>query len=279
MKEEPFFLLNEFLDEERKQLSDIIEISAKKDIKPYERAVFLRNFTNSLFKAYKKEKKPVIDKQRKELELKKKLLLEKLNHLTTKTVKKVPKELIKPKEETITNNSISKREILKISFDGHSYTISEPLLSEDEKTILKSVKDLNLDPNKQEFSSHLQIIAKKNNLELKPEYAENIKYYLIRDSKFGKLTALIEDSNVKEIICNSANKPVLVQYKETQDIPTNIDFESNESINDFIKQLAKKSDQKLSSENPFLNTVINKLKIQATLGSEFLKPKFVIAKT
>ena len=56
MKDEPFFLVNEFLEREQKELQDILNIIKVENYRKNQKAVFLRNFTNEAFKAYKKNK-------------------------------------------------------------------------------------------------------------------------------------------------------------------------------------------------------------------------------
>ena len=54
MKEEPFFLVNEFLEKEKKELENIIDVVNTGTTKHLERAAFLKNFTSLLFQASSK---------------------------------------------------------------------------------------------------------------------------------------------------------------------------------------------------------------------------------
>ncbi|MBI2148889.1 hypothetical protein HYU23_04365 [Candidatus Woesearchaeota archaeon] len=292
MKEEPFFLINEFLEKERKELELVIDSFNVKNLRRNEKAVFLRNFTNEIFRSYRKTKKTrIVVEKHEELEMKRKereLLLKKKKDLLMKlkkfeeekkiVIEALPniksKEIILSKETGMT--------LVKTEFDSNSYKVIEPKLTNNDIILLKefeeNVKNMNLD-DKEKFLKQLRIICDKYNTKYSDEYFDKIRYYVVRDlKKFGKISALVEDKDVKEIICSGFGKPITINYKDKQDVSTNLEFKSEDELNNFILYLANKVNQKISVENPFLTASLDGFNLQATFGSEFVKPKFLISK-
>jgi len=275
MKEEPFFIVNDFLEEDLPELNKIMHTINGPKIKDLERAVFLRNFTNHMFNAYRKQKfenkfaKESYEKRTEKLKLerKKQELLEKLDKI---------KE-IKEKEKPIIFSEFSKQALVKTSFTGSSYLVSEPLLTKEDSKFLNSLNiDSNLLENIQELKLKIKQEAEKNNLNFTDEFFDKIRYYLVRDIKnYGKLSPLIEDKKITEISCNDLT--VLIHY-EGKEIPTNVKFSSDNELNDFIVSMAKKNNQEINKENPFINFKLKDFEFQGTLKTEFMKPRFVLIK-
>ena len=103
---------------------------------------------------------------------------------------------------------------------------------------------------------------------------------MVRDLKrYGLLSPLIEDKKIREIVCNGAGKNIHINYDGNTDVITNIVIDTDDALNKFIEFLAGRLNQKISKENPFLSGELEKgLELQATYGSEFVKPKFVITR-
>ncbi len=92
MIQEPFFIVNEFLEVEKKEIQEIINYLDVKDNKSINRAIFLRNFSNFMFNAYRKQKTLIKDielnKYQEKISLikRKKELLEKLKNIKEKEI-------------------------------------------------------------------------------------------------------------------------------------------------------------------------------------------------
>ncbi|MEK6856522.1 MAG: hypothetical protein AABX49_00755 [Nanoarchaeota archaeon] len=107
-------------------------------------------------------------------------------------------------------------------------------------------------------------------------YLKKIKYYLIKYIKgFGKIEPLLKDQDISEIICDSYND-IKVKYKNEL-ISTNIQFDTNEELDNFILNLAEKSNKVLSETNPELKTVFQNLRISA-FYNPIMGSRFTIAK-
>ena len=280
--QEPFFLINEFVEEQKEELQKIVDIIEPSNYQKFKKALFIRNFTNGLFQAYRLEKSKRYKNKQQELEnlkRKKQDLLKKLQNIQkNKLIEK--QEQAKKQLEIEKVNPLEEDKIVKINFNGHQLNIKEPELNEQEEKILKDLKlnTLKYHLEKEEtFTQKLKEIANQNYSE---ELNKKLKYYTDRDlKKYGKINYLIEEPKIKEIICNGTSQPVLVTYENKKEIPTNIAFNSEEELNEFIEKLADKTNSEISEENPFLSSSLKNLEIQATLGSQFVKAKFIIQKS
>ena len=287
MKEEPFFLVNEFLEKEKKEIEQVLDIINVKNFRRNERAVFLRNITNELFKSYRKTKKIRVKEQELDKIRKKELLLKKKSELMKKLKdieNKKPELNVETKTEK--KNVILSKEtgkaLVNTQFNGTLYLVKEPELNLQDHYLLNEFermsKAINID-DKQKLLETIKILCDKYKIVYTDEYFDKIRYYIIRDlKKYGKISALVEDKDIKEVICSGFNKPITVTYNDKQDIPTNIQFSTEDELNEFILKIAKRLNQQVSVENPFLNMTLDKINIQATCGSEFVKPKFLISK-
>ncbi len=99
---------------------------------------------------------------------------------------------------------------------------------------------------------------------------EKIFYYLERDmTGFGPLNIMMEDYKIEDISCDGLNVPVYVWHRDYESIPTNIIFTDREALDDFIIQLAHKSEKHVSSAFPILDAMIyGKHRLAATFREE-----------
>jgi len=107
-------------------------------------------------------------------------------------------------------------------------------------------------------------------------YLRKIKYYLVKYIKgFGKIDPLIKDPDVSEIICDSYDN-IKVKYKDEL-ISTNIQFDTNEELDNFILNVAEKSNRKVSETDPELTMILQGMKISA-FYNPIMGSRFTIAK-
>ncbi len=281
MSEEPFFLVNEFLEREKKELENVIDIVKRKNLKHYDRAAFLKNFTEGMFFASRKEvyndRKSIENEKKKlreELLKKKAELLKKLaEHSKTLKGEKKPEE----KKELI-KSKVSGKTFVVTEFSDGFYTAKEPELKPHDIKILSELKSFDIN-NEKEIAKRLKEICLKYKVGYTENYNDIIRYYLIRDKKkFGRITPLIEDRDVSEIVCTGPNKRILVTYKGKHDVPTSVIFENDQQINTFVKNVASRAKEELTEEKPFIKIVIGNMAVSANIGTKFLGPKFVIVK-
>lgn len=103
---------------------------------------------------------------------------------------------------------------------------------------------------------------------------DKLFYYLERDmTGFGPLNIMMEDYKIEDISCDGVNVPVYVWHRDYESIPTNIIFTDRDVLDDFIIQLAHKSEKHISSAFPILDAMIyGKHRLAATFREE-VSPK------
>ncbi len=195
-----------------------------------------------------------------------------------------PKEPLTPKtyEIQITENLKQKIEI-KQEIDELTYHVSEllpPNLIEEIKKIIgpKYEKDKTLISNDRLITKLTKKISKKLSMPSKEFDVNIIKYYLKRDfENFSKITPLLNDNKVQKIICNGIHKPIEIFISDKK-LRTNIIFQTNQELNLLVMNLANKTNKKIFEERPILDTTLDNMKIQATLGNNFVSSTFIITK-
>ena len=176
---------------------------------------------------------------------------------------------------------------IKIVYDPDTqinrYMVSEPLLSEGEKVLLKELKDylyesitINIDPSTITIDgkeTHLREIAEKflrdHEIVIDPSRMEILMYYLIKDSLgYGKLDPVIRDWRIEDISADGPDIPVYVYHRRYHSIPTNIVF-SKDEIDSMVLNLAQKSGKYISLASPLLDaTLPGGSRLQASIGDE-----------
>ncbi len=174
----------------------------------------------------------------------------------------------------------TKKVLAYSEFDHNEYKVVEPELDSKDHLILEELEKT-ADKNKIKDKTYLQLLiqnlAIKNQLQFNEDYYDKIRYYLLRDlNDFGIISPLLKDSKIREIICDGVAIPVHLIYKEKHNVKTNMQFENNDDLNNFIKFLADKFQHLVTEDSPFLITETDKFSIQATLGTPHSQARFVI---
>ncbi|HLC73613.1 MAG TPA: hypothetical protein VJH20_03175 [Candidatus Nanoarchaeia archaeon] len=230
---------------------------------------FLRNFTKSLFMiAHKKPLRPkfsrIIEEHR-QLESSKPIeIKQETKPLPPKILP--PPPLPSPKPISLPPKmklpEIEKNNIIQLKKENNTliYDVVEPRMESMDWQIYNELKPViqetikknpNIIQDQNFIPSEIQKIAKRLKIKYSPDYARKIKYYLEKNLKgYGKLDPLIRDNRVRKIICNSYDDIKVVFESET--LPTNIEFDSNEELNNFIVNLAERNGRKISELEPYL---------------------------
>jgi len=101
---------------------------------------------------------------------------------------------------------------------------------------------------------------------------------ILQESKNITMQNLLDDESISSIYCEGINIPVYVELKDKGKIPTKIMFKNKRDINEIITDLSKKAGVNVNENNPVIKSSFNNLSFQATLGTDFLSPKFIIKK-
>ncbi|MEM3897243.1 MAG: type II/IV secretion system ATPase subunit [Nitrososphaerota archaeon] len=102
------------------------------------------------------------------------------------------------------------------------------------------------------------------------ESKQRLFYYLERDmTGFGPLNIIMEDYRIEDVSCDGVNIPVYIWHRDYESIPTNIVFTDRDALDDYIIQLAHKSEKHISSAFPILDAMIyGKHRLAATFREE-----------
>ncbi len=147
--------------------------------------------------------------------------------------------------------------------------------------------DPNAKKNKQKQTSLFS--KKKNNQEQsKPEYQfteyskDYIYYHLYRDFiGYGRMDIIIHDDGIEDISCDGPDTPIFLHHRKYEAIETNVYFESDVELNNFVVRLCQLSGKQISIYSPIVDGKLpDGSRLQTTLartvtkGSTFTIRKF-----
>lgn len=105
---------------------------------------------------------------------------------------------------------------------------------------------------------------------ISPIGVRKIKYYLERDMVgYGKIDPLMFDPYVEDISCSGVNKPIFLWHRKYENIKTNVVFQDEESLNDFIMKIVHRSGKHVSIAFPIVDvTLPGKHRLAVSYGRE-----------
>lgn len=97
-----------------------------------------------------------------------------------------------------------------------------------------------------------------------------IMYYVEREVLgYGFLDPLFRDPNIEDISCNGHRKPIFVWHRKYESIPTNLYFQSEVELNEYILKLAHIAGKHISVAYPVLDAILpGGHRVAATFQSE-----------
>ncbi|MGB9959057.1 MAG: type II/IV secretion system ATPase subunit [Candidatus Bathyarchaeales archaeon] len=129
--------------------------------------------------------------------------------------------------------------------------ILEILLAE-----IESPKEEILDPRKF-FAEEAKKIVDKYRISLGwlPDVSwYKILYHAERDLVgFGRIDPLMRDPNIEDISCDGVNKPVYIWHRNYESIETNLEFESDEELDNMVVKLVHMAGKHVSSAFPIVD--------------------------
>jgi flagellar protein FlaI len=172
------------------------------------------------------------------------------------------------------------------SKNGMRYIIIEPQMSRQDETNFKVIKklliselDISLNHIKtkkeasRELKNKIHYLIDKYNIEIPTRNLSKITYYAIRDFVYlGKIEPLMRDHMIEEISCDGTNVPLYIWHREFESVPTNISFENEDELNNFVQKLSYIGGKHASLANPIVDASLpDGSRINMTLGSEITK--------
>lgn len=260
-------------DPEQKEILDELERISFVLNKPVSKELqknmhFVKNFTYSLLKTGKSHKKPQIIEKQPIIQpiIKTKPLLITIPKESERIIAPPPPPPSITVEKHPTQPTYTK---LKKENNILKYESIEPLMEDQDWKLFTKVKSLikqqltsnpNILENENFISEGIKKVSKELKIRFSPDYLKKIKYYLIKYIKgFGRIDPLIQDPRVTSIICKSYDDISVIYNNEN--LLTNIQFDTNEEMNNFILNLAGRFNKRISEDSPYINFSTVKFKI------------------
>ncbi len=147
------------------------------------------------------------------------------------------------------------------------YELRIPKLSEDEKRLLKTVKEraiseIQIDPEsipdfetrRKVFLKAVRDMIKDINPHLSEGRIEFLSEYIVQNMiGYGRLDPLVRDDNLEEIMVIGTNKPVYVWHRRFNMCKTNIIFENEKEILNIIERIAREVGRRIDQQSPLLD--------------------------
>jgi flagellar protein FlaI len=146
------------------------------------------------------------------------------------------------------------------------YTLLEPTLTDLDKQLLSELKNILWDEltiNTKSFKTDAEAdeFLKYKILDTAIKYHINVdantlgkyQYFIARDFLgFGKIDGIMRDENIEDVSCDGTNTPIFVWHRKYESIPSNIKFETNQELENFVFKLAYLCGRHISIAQPIL---------------------------
>lgn len=187
---------------------------------------------------------------------------------------------------SLIKESETKQTVVFAELAKEFYQLTEPPLTEEEHTLLSQLeKELAANKEVAKDKTELYAYIKKTADQMKIRLGENeeeaklkLRYYLIRNLfNLQQIEPLLHDEQIEKIICEGVEKPVVI-IRDGKQWKTNIVFSHQEEINALLEQVAKKTYQQLSLDEPILDATYKEFRVQGNIGTEMVPARFIIVR-
>ncbi|MCK9292887.1 MAG: type II/IV secretion system ATPase subunit [archaeon] len=169
------------------------------------------------------------------------------------------------------------------------YTVAEPELNAYEKKVLEETKNALINKisladlsNEMQMYSLIDKIFLKNKVILNKSQKDKIVYYIIRQvSGLDKIEPLMHDNLIEDIECDGTNIPIFIVHRKYGHIVTNIKFETENELQQFVIKMAHLCKSYVSYASPLLDAILpDGSRVNAILTSNVATrgPTFTIRK-
>ena len=177
---------------------------------------------------------------------------------------------------------------VRILFDNlnseYIYEIIEPPLTKEDENVLNDIKNTlrekfemiefeDEEKRKEYLFEMAQDAMKSMGIGVPPLVWERLKYYLYRDFLgYGVVQVPMIDSEVEDISCDGVNIPVYIYHRMYGSIKSNLKFQKEEELDQYVIWIVQKSGKHISISNPMVDaTLPDGSRLQATLGKYVTK--------
>ena len=175
---------------------------------------------------------------------------------------------------------------IRISFNNENseylYEVIEPELSHEEKDLLALIKDTfqrtlgyewekltSLD--KEEYlRESVDSFVETRGIKIEPITKKKLGYYIIRDFVgHGVIDVMMRDDDIEDISCDGFNIPIFISHRKYESVRSNIIFDNEDALNNFVVTLSQRSAKQISVSSPILDgTTKEGHRVQATYSRE-----------
>lgn len=175
------------------------------------------------------------------------------------------------------------------------YEVEEPRLTPEEKKVLTLLEDgikelINISYISVEkgetlieyLEKNIKVLLDELRIEITDSSYLKIMYYVYRDFiGLGKIEPLLTDYFIEDIECNGSNFPLYIVHRKYRNMRTNIIYESDDELRNFVEKLAQKCGQYISYATPLLDGALpDNSRVNATFTQDISSrgPTFSIRK-
>ncbi len=154
--------------------------------------------------------------------------------------------------------------------DERDAKVLKELRSSLESTLWKEADASIPSDRESHIKEKIALILRERGLELDKKVLEYMQYLITRDYLgYGKIDSLMKDSNLEDISCDGVGSPIFVYHRKYQNLKTNVAFDDEQELNNFIVFLAQKGNRQISVSDPILDASTPEgNRINATFGKE-----------
>ena len=167
------------------------------------------------------------------------------------------------------------------TLDQH-YRVIEPILTEPEEKILRFIKEtliklINVRLDEVESDSieglltkHIDQILLDYEIKVDSIFKQKLLYYVKREFLgYGRIDPVMRDPNIEDISCDGPGVPLFLFHRKYGSLKSNVQFDNEEELSDFVVKLAQKCGKHISIAEPMLDaTMPDGSRLQTTLSTE-----------
>ena len=164
----------------------------------------------------------------------------------------------------------------------YTYNVIEPVLADQEKDLLKEVKerlfetldintkDITRDEARRKLREATNEVLQDYGIRLTPVLKEKLHYNMHKDFLGdGLIDPVMHDKYIEDISCDGVHTPIFAFHSSYESMKTTLAYHSAEELDSFVTKLAQRAGKYISIAEPILDaTMQDGSRIQMTLGTE-----------
>lgn len=171
----------------------------------------------------------------------------------------------------------------EVSSSSIEYKVMEPVLDSDDLAIMEKIKEgliqiinVSLESVKKreaviDFLEHnVQKLLNDYGFEIRKEQYLKIMYFIYRDFiGMNEIEPLMQDPYIEDIGCDGIGIPVYVIHQKYGSVRTNIVYENDKELREFVTKLSERCDRYISYAEPLLDgTLPDGTRVHASIASD-----------